>query len=382
MSTVFHVLEEPEMDALLSGVSRSLYLPLVVMPRPVRGPLAVGYLLARIGDTLVDTEVVRREQRWPLLLGLQEEIDARASGSEGSDAFVRQVNTSLRAALGLRPAERLLLDQVEVCLRLFQRLAPEDRERVQRALTDSINGMANDVRRFNGHTLVALETFEELDQHCHLGAGSFMQCFAELTAAHVPGMAELASPRWLARAVSAGKVLQLVNILRDAPRDLLAGRCYLPRELLDLHGLRPPELCNPFRRRRGLPVLHALCELTLRYLDEAWAYVMALPKTVPRLRLAHVWMQWMCLMTLERILALSDPLDPARTQKVPRRAVYRMMAESVAVVAFDSLLERMHQRRRERVVHWLRLKACPATGAEPPRILRLEPREEPPAASP
>ena len=379
---MFSVLDDPELDGLLARVARSIYLSLAVLPQPVRAPLAVGYLLARAGDTLVDTEVVRQERRWPLLLGLQEEIDARTPGPGGSDAFARQVRTELRSTPGLRPAERSLLERLETCLQLFEQLASDDRERIQQALTDSINGMANDLRRFDGQVLMALGTFEDLERHCYLGAGSFNRCFAALAAAHLPGMEHLASTEWLERAANGGRALQMVNLLRDAPRDLLAGRCYLPRELLELHGLHPRELRHPLRRRRAAPVLHALCELTLRYLDDAWSYVMALPATMPRLRLANVWMLWICLMTLERLMATNDPLNPARMHKVPRPELYRMMAQSMAVVPFNGLLDRMYQQRRERVAHWLRIKARPTEGAEPPRIRPQAPPAEPPATPP
>src|SRR4051812_35966627 len=53
----------PDMLALLRGVSRSFYLSIRVLPKPLRGPVAIGYLLARAADTLADTGRLSVEQR-------------------------------------------------------------------------------------------------------------------------------------------------------------------------------------------------------------------------------------------------------------------------------------------------------------------------------
>jgi len=64
-----------------------------------------------------------------------------------------------------------------------------------------------------------------------------------------------ASPDAHAVADSLGRALQLTNILRDLDEDARRGRLYLPREILDRHGIRDEE---PLRVLRH-PALPAAC---------------------------------------------------------------------------------------------------------------------------
>jgi presqualene diphosphate synthase len=77
------------------------------------------------------------------------------------------------------------------------------------------------------------------------------------------------SPAAHAVADSLGRALQLTNILRDLDEDARRGRLYLPRELLDRHGIRPLEPLQVLRH----PALPAACRdlaaTARRHFDEA-----------------------------------------------------------------------------------------------------------------
>ena len=55
-------------------------------------------------------------------------------------------------------------------------------------------------------------------------------------------------------AESLGRALQLTNILRDLDEDAGRGRLYLPREILDRHGIRDPDP-SAIRRHPALPAV-------------------------------------------------------------------------------------------------------------------------------
>src|SRR5438034_10320920 len=57
------------LTSLLKQVSRSFYLTLRALPRPIRPHIGVAYLLARASDTIADTDIVPVE---PRLRALQE----------------------------------------------------------------------------------------------------------------------------------------------------------------------------------------------------------------------------------------------------------------------------------------------------------------------
>src|SRR3954471_11843667 len=77
------------------------------------------------------------------------------------------------------------------------------------------------------------------------------------------------SPDAHAVADSLGRALQLTNILRDLDEDARRGRLYLPRELLDRHGIRTADPLQILRH----PALPAACRdlaaIARRHFDDA-----------------------------------------------------------------------------------------------------------------
>jgi farnesyl-diphosphate farnesyltransferase len=138
-----------------------------------------------------------------------------------------------------------------------------------------------------------------------------------------------------ARGARFGQGLQLVNVLRDLPRDLRIGRCYLPRTELGRLGLAPQDLLDPATLPRARPLLDALIDEALACLDDGRAYTLAVPRREARLRLACVWPLLIGLGTLARLRRAENLLDSAVTGKVPRAEVRWLLARSLALVWSD-----------------------------------------------
>src|SRR5512139_1362106 len=94
-------LPEP-LPRILPQVSRSFALSLGVLPRSLRGPLGLAYLLARAADTIADTRIVPRAERLRSLDLLQRELDARTA------TRLAEIAGTLTGAQRI-PAERELL---------------------------------------------------------------------------------------------------------------------------------------------------------------------------------------------------------------------------------------------------------------------------------
>jgi farnesyl-diphosphate farnesyltransferase len=334
-----------DLDAILSGVSRSFYLSLAILPKQVRTQLSVAYLVARAADTIADTRVVRADRRRSLLEGLRGAIGDPRRAASIAEAVKRQLDGTTQV-----PAERVLLGRLDDCLAILARSSADDKTRIRRVLDALLHGMDRDLERFpeggDASAPVALSSLEELDEHCYLAAGCVGEFWTEMTAAHVPAVAHLGAPELIARGVRLGKALQMVNVIRDAPADLGEGRCYVPAPLLARHGLSATDLVDPVKRKRARPLVDELRAIALSHVDGAWPYVQAIPITAPRLRLACIWPLWIGLGTLRRIAEADDPLDPRAPVKIQRREVYQLVAESAATVALGPLLERAHARRR------------------------------------
>jgi len=343
-----------DLDALLKRVSRSFYLSLAILPSGVRAQLKSAYLVARAADTIADTRILPAERRLELLAALK-----RAVPIDADRAPLTEGLSTLLPSLGARDvgseSERELLGRIEDCLRSLERFDDADRMRGERVLGTLITGMERDLTRFPNAqpgdpppVPVALATLDELDEHTYFAAGCVGEYWTLMCAAHVPGLSRLARPDFVARGVRLGKALQLVNVLRDIPADLAEGRCYLPDELLRRAELRPNDLLDPSRRLRVRPLFEELRQRALAHVDAAFPYVLAIPATQPRLRLAALWPLWIGLGTLARLRDANDPLDPASTIKITRRDVYEIIAESVGVVSFDGWLTARHRSRRAR----------------------------------
>jgi len=351
---ILRAVPDRSLDEILSGVSRSFYLSLAVLPRAIRSQLSVAYLVARAADTIADTRVVRAERRLELLDGLR--------GALADEARIVPVVADVRREVGgsassqgegggASESERVLLERLGDCLRRMHGFDAGDRARTYKVLSTLITGMERDLTRFPGDArapVVALETMADLDEHCYFAAGCVGEYWTLMTATHVPRVKRLQRPDFVARGVRLGKALQLVNVIRDAPRDLADGRSYFPRQLLTKHGLDVGDLVDPARRRRARPMLDELHALALAHVDAAFPYVLAIPRTEARLRLAALWPLWIGLATLERLREAGDPLDPAAPVKIERRDVYRIVAESTLAVGSDLLLAARHRRRRRR----------------------------------
>ena len=190
----------------------------------------------------------------------------------------------------------------------------------------------------------AFDTRAELDRYTHMNAGCVGEYWTDMVAAHRPRCAgwDLAAMR--ARGARFGQGLQLVNVLRDLPRDLRIGRCYLPRAELAALGLVPEDLLSPAALARVRPLLHALIDEALRRLDEGRQYTLAVPRRETRLRLASLWPLMIGLGTLARLRGAENLLDPAVTIKVPRGEVRWMLARSLALVWSDRRARRVDGR--------------------------------------
>ena len=128
-----------------------------------------------------------------------------------------------------------------------------------------------------------------------------------------------------------GKALQLTNVLRDAPRDLRKGRCYLPADELAALGVAPSDLLRTERSEGAWPAAASLVRLALEHYAAAESYILAIPRRALRLRLAALWPALIGLRTLEALARNSRWLDPAHPAKITRGAVYRIMARSFVV---------------------------------------------------
>jgi farnesyl-diphosphate farnesyltransferase len=331
---------------ILTQVSRSFSLTLAVLPPGLRSPIGVAYLLARAADTIADTRIVARGNRLQYLNLFREELDL--PGTSRLPEIAQALTGPQRV-----PAERELLLHLPECFAAFRGLPKEDRLRIRGLLLALTYGMQEDLRAFPGESqeqLAALESRADLDRYTYYAAGCVGEFWTEMAMAHRPALRGWDATAMLARGKQFGQGLQMTNMLRDLAQDLRIGRCYLPREDLSVLGLAPSDLLDPAVIERLQPLLRGMLQLTLDHFAEGRAYLLAIPPSEIRLRLACAWPLLIALRTLDLVQQARDLLDPRVTVKISRLAVYRMMARSAPLVWWDGGLDRYYRALRNRIV--------------------------------
>ena len=306
---------------ILRDVSRSFYLSVRVLPKSVRVPVSIAYLLARTSDTIADTTSVSPSTRLRRLADF-ESLLRGAPGSHALNAIQRDIKPEHRG-------ERALIRALPEVLQAFTAQDMWAWNETSALMANIIRGQTSDLETFGDvENVVALRSAAELEDYIYLVAGCVGEWWTRVCLHHLPKYSRVPEGDLMHLAANFGKALQLVNILRDLSVDLGAGRCYLPADELeqlqiDASVLRTrPELAQPvcdhwLARARDL-------------LNEGRLYIAAVRSR--RVRLA-CYIPWrLAAMTLD-LLERQSPLTHPK-QKVSRATVRRALWEGIGVAFF------------------------------------------------
>lgn len=338
------------LEDLLRATSRSFYLTLRVLPGGVRPQISLAYLLARTSDTIADAQILSVEQR----LGALRRFRSRLLGEqpaplEFANVEAQGTTPSLHEAKAGRGgdtvAERLLLERAEEMMRRLQNFGEPDQQLIREVLTTIISGQELDLQRFGGAAaqgaLTALHDDTELDDYTYRVAGCVGEFWTKLCRAHLFPRAPLDDEQFIADGIRLGKGLQLVNILRDLPADLRAGRCYLPRERCEPLGLQPETLLDASNEPAFLRLYHDYLDLAESHFNAGWRYTNMLPFQQFRVRLACAWPILIGATTIAKLRA-ANVTHLRQRVKVSRGEIRGIMARSLLAVALPFCWRRLY----------------------------------------
>jgi farnesyl-diphosphate farnesyltransferase len=327
------------LEDLLRDVSRSFYLTLRVLPHEIQPQVSLAYLLARASDTIADTRAVAKAERIGILRRMQ---DCIRNPSAGATVLSRALMESGSRQECRSHGEIALLERLGDCVEMLVSLSTEDQILVRDLLRTIIDGQVFDLERFPGESerdLVALTKDDELDRYTYMVAGCVGEFWTRMCKAHFKELECWRDAEMEELGVRFGKGLQLVNVLRDIPKDLRIGRCYLPVK-------DPRALLDPASYELVRAEYTRWLDIAVAHLEAGWQYTMQIPSNLWRLRLACVWPIWIGLKTIAR-LRQSNPLDSSHRIKVSRGAVYGLMARSFLGCRNDKALNDSYQKLRE-----------------------------------
>ncbi|MBT8037821.1 MAG: squalene/phytoene synthase family protein [Verrucomicrobiae bacterium] len=316
-------------QTILKDVSRSFYLSMRVLPKTMRDPISLGYLLARASDTLADTGDLDASLRFEMLTGLRDILH----GADSSD-WLRRLERDV-IPRQQHVGEKSLLEKMHGVLAWLESLREASdsvaADHDQPALPPSISsrqhaailtvmdhilrGQRLDIERFELQQGFQFSLDAELDEYCFLVAGSVGEFWTEIGAISLGEFSHIETAKLKRWGANYGKGLQLINILRDLPSDLKAGRCYLPHvDATDRDALMAESLRWRTQARR--------------YLEDGQSYAQSLVKR--RIRAATALPG----LIGERTLDLMDAADWYELEqgvKISRREVYRSAWDALIV---------------------------------------------------
>ncbi len=313
------------MKAILKSVSRSFYLTIRFLPRPLREPIGLAYLLARATDTIADTAEIPAAVRLTNLRLLGEVI----AGERNLPAIAESLGDF--AARQTNPVERKLLENVHQCTDQLARLSAEDRADIRDVLVTIVRGQTLDLERFgDSGALVSFRTAAELDEYTWLVAGCVGEFWTRLGFRHAAPFACKPPNEMTALGIEYGKGLQLINILRDRSADLRAGRNYFPAE--ELATLPESEVFT-----RWLGKAEKQIEAGLDYCLSLTSWRLRFATALPALIGART-------LALVRAAGAGGAAGGANKIKVSRPEVRRILAEALLAAASPRALRALFER--------------------------------------
>jgi phytoene synthase len=229
--------EQEEVRTRVEASGTSFYWAMRLLPKPRREAMYAVYAFCREVDDIADD--APPAERRPGLDRWRDEIAALYAG---------------------RPRHlvaRALAD-------------PVDRYRLRREdFLAIIDGMAMDAERD-----IRAPSLAELDLYCDRVASAVGRLSVRIFGAYVPAADDVAT--------ALGRALQLTNILRDLAEDGERGRLYLPKELLERHGIAATDPATVLRHPNLPLVCRDLAALADRHYAEAEAAMRRCPRRAMR----------------------------------------------------------------------------------------------------
>jgi len=302
----------------LRSVSRSFYLSLRFLPKALRDPLSLAYLLARATDSIADTVGPAVALRTEALHDLAAAIQG-AAATKATEALRKSF-----APLQNDKAERTLIEQLPALLDWLGELSADDRAEVRSVLLKINRGQSLDLERFGaGDEIRVLQNAAELEEYTYLVAGCVGEFWTRLCFAHVKNFTARPESEMRLLAVQYGQGLQLINILRDAGDDLRNRRCYFPADELHSLGLSPSQIHRDPTRIE--PILIKWREKAERGIEAGKEYARSIRNR--RVRFATALPAKIGARTLA-LLRDAGAAALTRRVKVPRAEVRKMIVSS------------------------------------------------------
>ncbi len=297
---------------MLEKVSRTFALSIRYLPKVLRQPVGLSYLLYRVSDCLEDHDDMLAERKIALL----QEWNCVLHGNTPAGEFVRNI-----ADLDPLDPEVYVAQRAPDLITALNDVPADLRAPIISRVSESTLGMAHWQKQ---GPFVA--TITELDDYMHYVAGLVGYLMTDLFSWY--------SSRFQTRKVELlpmgreiGLGLQTVNVIRGLRNDYHRGWVFVPEEMLNTVGIDRDQFFLPEFEDRALEVVNQLIDKAEKHLMVGLDYISVLPWWDHRLRLACIWPLCFALKTL----AVSrNNVEVLRSEvKITRQDVKSIMRQTI-----------------------------------------------------
>ncbi len=315
--------------SLLKKVSRSFYLTIRILPRTVRYPISIAYMLGRTADTITDTNIIENSNKLELINSLHKIISTK--NPAGFNIFHEKIINFQNELSN----EKILLNSIPQQIQFLSSLPSFEQTQIIRVMDNLIEGMKMDLSIFNStndEKIQSLYTSKQLEDYIFFVAGSVGEFWTKIINKNTNAINDYEIDKMVELGIDFGKSLQLTNIIRDTADDLRNGRCYIPFTTLKNYKLNTSDLLSNSKSSQTENLLQHIIKYTLKYFISSEKYIRMLPKNHLRLRLSILIPAAIGLQTLELLLKEKNWLDTKTTKKISRFQTYTLIIKCLFCV--------------------------------------------------
>lgn len=318
------------LNTLLKHTSRSLYLSIKTLPSNIRPAFGLAYLLCRYADTIADTNLLPADKRlywiqqFPQLVQMQ---DKSKQAELVNDLTGKSEN----------PYEARLISHLDDCLEALKEIPAQQKKLIFEVVQAVCEGMKLDLMTFpheekSAPRALMLDT--DLTHYCRLMGGKPGLFWSKLIRNELPE--NLSKETFCQWGQQIGDALQMVNILRDLPKDVRNGRCYFPQTDLEKKALKPAHLLETANSAKFNSIKEKWITWGKNNLSVGTDYYMALPKKAWQVRAAVAWPILWTADTFIKLNKTPDLLNPHKRVKISRLRVYATMFVTPLLLASNT----------------------------------------------
>jgi farnesyl-diphosphate farnesyltransferase len=328
---------------ILPAVSRTFSISIRLLPGELGAAIRCAYLICRIADTIEDERTFSADAKASLFDSLAAVLNDQ---SASRDISLRHLVESAPRLTSSRADQRLVENAASVFI-AFRALPEVTRNHVRRWTNEMIAGMRKFVLAYPHG--VRIQSLEEYKEYCYYVAGTVGYLVTDLWHEHSPSIGKRRYALLRERCQGFAEALQTVNILKDVAKDAeLENSIYIPEQLLQAHGGAHATIFLPERAHATRAALSTLIQLAWRDLEQAKAYVLAIPRRAVAIRLSCALPLLFAYATLRDLTRLVEHPVRDGVVKISRAEVKSLTLLSFVGVlsnrAMSSLVERARRK--------------------------------------